>query len=321
MKVSGFTFVRNAIKYDYPVVEAITSILPLCDEFVVCLGNSDDGTEELIKSLKDSVNNCENYGGGLNSVDKIKIIHSVWDDTLRTGGKVLAVETNKAFDAIAADSDWAFYIQADEVVHEKYLPVIKQAMEQCLDNHAVECLVLKYLHFYGNYKYVGDSRNWYRREIRIVRNNKSIRSYKDAQGFRHIANVSKHSNESSQIVDNHRFRKLNGRLIDAYVYHYGWVRNPRLQTAKQVGFEKLYNANDEKLTIKQDELVDYNKVTSLALFDGEHPKVMQPRINAMDWDFEFDTSNKNLSFKYKVLQWIEKVTGRRLFEFKNYKLV
>lgn len=188
MKISGFTFVRNAIKYDYPVVESITSILPLCDEFIVCVGKSEDGTEDLIKTI---------------ASDKIKIVPSVWDDTLREGGQVLAVETNKAFDAVSPDSNWAFYIQADEVVHEKYLPAIKQAMELYKDDPKVECLVLKYLHFYGNYKYVADSRNWYRREVRIIKNDKQIRSFRDAQGFR--------KNE----------QKLTGKIIDAYIYHYG----------------------------------------------------------------------------------------------------
>ena len=49
MKVSGFTFVRNAVKYDYPVVESIASILPLCDEVVVAVGQSEDGTRALIR--------------------------------------------------------------------------------------------------------------------------------------------------------------------------------------------------------------------------------------------------------------------------------
>ena len=48
MKVTGFTFIRNAIRYDYPVKEAILSILPLCDEFVVAVGKSDDDTRSLI---------------------------------------------------------------------------------------------------------------------------------------------------------------------------------------------------------------------------------------------------------------------------------
>src|SRR5688572_24978219 len=169
MKVSGFTFVKNAVQFSYPIVEAITSILPVCDEFIVSVGDCEDGTLELIQSINSP---------------KIKIIRSVWDNSLREGGKVLAVETNKALDAISPDSDWAFYIQGDEVVHEKYLDTIKQEMLRWKDKPEVEGLLFKYLHFYGTYDFVADSRGWYRHEIRIIRNDKAIRSFKDAQGFR-----------------------------------------------------------------------------------------------------------------------------------------
>jgi hypothetical protein len=148
MKVAGFTFIRNAVKYDYPIVEAITSILPICDEFIVALGSSEDDTEALIRSINSP---------------KIKIIHTVWDDTLREGGQVLALETNKAMDAISADVDWCFYIQGDEVVHEKDLPAIKLAMEKNVTNTKIEGLLFKYVHFWGSYEYVGDAPSWYRR--------------------------------------------------------------------------------------------------------------------------------------------------------------
>jgi len=194
MKVSGFTFIKNAIKYDYPVVEAITSVLPMVDEFIVCLGDSEDATNELIALI---------------GSDKIKTIHSVWDNSLREGGKVLAVETDKALQATAADSDWLFYIQADEVIHEKYQTIIIDAMRKYKDDKKVDGLLFHYTHFFGSYKYVGDGRSWYSKEIRIIRNNKKIRSYRDAQGFRFDDN-----------------RKLNVKLIDAYIYHYGWVKNP-----------------------------------------------------------------------------------------------
>ena len=105
MKISGFTIVRNAVLYDYPIVEAITSILPVVDEMIVLIGNSEDNTEELIRSIQS---------------DKIKIHHSIWDENLKKGGVVLAIETDKAFQLISPESDWAFYIQADEVIHEKY---------------------------------------------------------------------------------------------------------------------------------------------------------------------------------------------------------
>ena len=115
MKVTGFTFIRNAIKYDYPIEEAIRSILPLCDDFVIAVGKGEDGTLDMIKSI---------------DPQKIRIIETEWDDSLRTGGRVLAEETNKAFRAIGDDTDWCFYIQGDEIVHEKYHAVIKAGMEQ-----------------------------------------------------------------------------------------------------------------------------------------------------------------------------------------------
>jgi len=169
VKVVGFTFIRNAIKYDYPVVEAIQSILPLCDEVVVAVGNSEDGTYDLIKAIHPS---------------KIKIIETTWDDTLREGGAVLAVETNKALKAITSDAHWAIYIQGDEVIHEKYHPVIRAGMAQHLNSSNVDGLLFKYIHFYGSYDFVGVTDNWYPYEIRIIKNNSSIYSYKDAQGFR-----------------------------------------------------------------------------------------------------------------------------------------
>jgi glycosyltransferase involved in cell wall biosynthesis len=181
---------------------------------VVALGNSTDNTLQLIESI---------------GSDKIKIIHTVWDDSLRAGGAVLAIETNKAFEAISEDADWAFYLQGDEVVHEKYLDTIYKQMQQWQHSPEVEGLLFKYLHFYGSYQYIGDSRKWYRREIRIIRNNKNIRAYRDAQGFR--------KKDST---------KLQVKLIDAYVYHYGWVREPLKQQQKQLTFHKYWH-NDEWL--------------------------------------------------------------------------
>jgi len=115
MKISGFTIIRNAIINDYPAVEAITSILPVVDEMIVALGKSDDDTEGLIRSINS---------------DKIKIVHSDWDLSKLPGGKVMAIETDKAFKEISPDSSWAFYIQCDEVVHEQYHAAIRKSCEQ-----------------------------------------------------------------------------------------------------------------------------------------------------------------------------------------------
>jgi len=289
MKVSGFTFVKNAIKYDYPIVEAITSILPICDEVVVAVGNSEDDTLALIKAI---------------GSDKIKIIETVWDDSLREGGKVLAVETDKAFAAIANDSDWAFYIQGDEVIHEKYLPVIKAAMQQYKDDKRIDGLLFNYKHFYGSYDYVADSRQWYRKEIRVIRNDKNISSYKDAQGFR--------KNNKKLIV----------KAIDACVYHYGWVKPPKAQQAKQQTFHKMWHSDDwVKENIPPQDEFDYSGIDSLYLFKEAHPQVMQQRIKKINWKFSFDPTQKKASLKQRFLQFVESTFGWRIGEYKNYKVV
>lgn len=290
MKVCGFSFIRNAVQFDYPIVEAIQSILPVCDAFVVAVGKSDDGTLELIKGIKS---------------EKIRIIETTWDDTLREGGKVLALETDKAFQAISSEYDWAFYIQGDEVVHEKYLPVIRQAMIDYLPDTKIEGLLFNYLHFYGSYDYVGEALSWYRKEIRIIRNRKDIFSFKDAQGFR------KKGNE-----------KLRVKLIDAYVYHYGWVRDPGALQKKNTSMHKLWHDDNwvDQNIAKGDEF-DYGDAESLRIFKDTHPKVMEARIQRKNWSFDRDLTKDRFTLKDKVRLLVERLTGWRMGEYKNYKLV
>jgi hypothetical protein len=288
MKISGFTFVRNAIRFDYPVKESILSILPIVDEFIVLVGNSEDDTLALIQSINSP---------------KIKIVPSVWDENIKTGGTVLAVETDKAFAEVAADSDWAFYLQGDEVVHEKYLDTIRQAALKFKDDLRTEGLLFKYEHFYGSYDYVGDSRRWYNREIRMIRNDKSIRSYLDAQGFRKSG------------------RKLNVRLIDAYIYHYGWVKHPHAQKTKRNTFETLWGGGDVQ-PVADNDFFDYMKdADSLQKFTGTHPAIMHDRITLKNWQLDFDTSRKKMSAKDRLLYFIEKTTGKRLFAYRNYHII
>ena len=290
MKISGFTIIRNAIINDYPAVEAISSILPVVDEMVVAVGKSDDDTEGLIRSI---------------GSDKIRIIESDWDLSQLPGGKVMAIETDKAFGQIAADSDWAFYIQCDEVVHEKYHEIIRKACEQHIANREVMGLVFHYLHFYGTYDYVGDSRRWYNKEIRIIRNDKRIYSFKDAQGFR---------------MDDKK--RLPCKLIDASVYHYGWVKDPVLMDRKLRNLSSNWMGKSMKERIeKMEGVFDYSEFDSLTKFTGTHPVVMQKRIAAKNWDIQIDIRKKRFTFSKRVMYILEKITGKRLFSFRNYDLI
>lgn len=277
MKVAGFTIVRNAIKYDYPIVEAIESILPICDLLIVAVGNSEDETLSLIQSIPS---------------DKVKIIETVWDDSLREGGRVLAVETDKAFHAIPDDYDWAFYIQGDEVVHEDDLPSIKKAMEDNLNREEIDGLLFKYRHFFGSYDYVGSSLRWYPHEIRVVRNSNNIYSFRDAQGFR------KNNDE-----------KLNVVSIPAHIHHYGWVKDPRTMQEKQESFHKMWHNDEwmEKNIPKVEEFDYFKNIDSLEVFKGTHPKVMKEKIKRSNWKFDYDISFNKLSFKQKMKIFLKKI--------------
>lgn len=290
MKVSGFTFIRNGVKYDFPFIESIKSILPVCDEMVVAVGNSEDNTLDLIKSLNDP---------------KIKIIETIWDDSLREGGRVLAVETDKAFDAVAPDSDWAFYVQGDEVFHEKDMKEIKDAMLLYKDDKKVEGLLFRHVNFFGSYDYIADSHKWLKDEIRIIRNDKTIRSWKDAMSFRRNGKV------------------LRVKKLDIDIFHYGWVKDPRVQMIKRKDFEKLWHDDNwVKENVGVADEFDYQNIDTLSLYKGTHPAVMKERIERVNWKFSFDPVKAlKVSPRIRFLNYVNRKTGWNIGQFKNYKKI
>jgi hypothetical protein len=290
MQVTGFSFIKDAILYGYPVEESIRSILPICNKFVVAVGKSNDATLELIRNI---------------APDKMIVIETVWDESLRVGGRVLAQETNKALAALPPGTDWAFYLQADEALHEKYLDVVYEAMLKYQKSDRVDGLLFHYLHFYGSYDFIANAPGWYDKEIRIIRPNRNIYSYKDAQGFRKEKN-----------------RKLNVKLIDAYIYHYGWVKDPALMQKKQENFNKYWHDDNwiEK-NIQPSPVYNYaQNIQSLARFNGSHPAVMENYIRQKNWSFEFNTSLSSLTFKQKLKANLKKYLGLD-FSYKNYKII
>jgi hypothetical protein len=289
MKVTGFSFIRNAVKYNYPIEEALRSILPLCDQVVVAVGDSSDGTRELVAGID----------------PKIRIIDTVWDETIREGGRVLAVETDKAFQAIGNEADWCIYIQGDEVLHEDGYPAVREAMEKWKDHPEVDGLLFNYRHFFGSYDYVGSESRWYRHEIRVIRNNKSFYAYRDAQGFR------KGDNE-----------KLRVKPVDAWIHHYGWVQEPKVIKAKCIAKDKIvYNMEGDEENIVVAEDYPFTLVNALQKFKGTHPAVMKKRVENMYWKFRYDESKNKLRLKDHIKNLVEKITGKRPFDYQTYKVI
>jgi len=254
MKVSGFTFCRNAVKYDYPVVESIRSILPIVDEFIVNVGRCEDGTLELIRSISDP---------------KIKIIESVWDETLQKDGLIYSQQTNIALSHCTGD--WAFYIQADEVVHEDDLPIIQEAMRRQLGNPEVKGLLFRYLHFIADY---WTTNPWfYHKAVRIIRNNGEVESCGDAVGF--------HLKATQQYLQGGPKEWI--APSDGRVFHYGWVKDPKTMLAKVKEQIAVYHGTrppPKQAALYQQKTFQYEDYAVLKEFAGHHPSVMQARIRA-----------------------------------------
>ena len=290
MKISGFSFVKNAVKLYYPIVESIRSALPLVDEFVIACGDSDDGTTELIRTIDDP---------------KLKIIETVWNPDHFVHGAVNAVQSNIALDACTGD--WCFYLQADEVVHEKYLPVLRAKMEQYLDTPEVKGLLFDYVHFYGSYNLYQVAHNWYAKEVRIVRNGTGVRSWESAQGFR---------------IDK---RKLHVADADAEIFHYGWMRPPVQMMKKQIALSSVHHEKDWVEKRYPDDQADfkYGTLKTCRRFTGTHPEVMKSRIESMSWEIKPGKPNKK-NHKHdrlwvRVLTFLEnKIFHRKFGEYRNY---
>ena len=291
MKVSGFTFVKDAVTFSFPVAEAIKSILPICDEFIVNVGKSDDGTLDLISPIRSG---------------KIKIIVSEWDPSFKYKGRVLSQQTDIAL--ARCTGDWCFYLQADEVVHERDLDKILKRMEEELPHERVEGLIFNWIHFYADYSTFINSYHWYQREVRVIRNFRGISSWSDAQGFRLNG------------------RKLRVKDTDAYVYHYGWVRPPKLMASKKRYHDSLYHGNGWEKEYKEEKF-DYLihiDPAMLEKYNGSHPKVMEKRINEWREKYDISKSTHRLTFKdvrNRISDFIARKTGWKIGEYKNFILI
>ncbi|MEO6067337.1 MAG: glycosyltransferase family 2 protein [Gemmatimonadota bacterium] len=288
--ISGFTFVRNAVKLDFPVVASIRSLLPVCDEVVVAVGKGEDETLDLVRSVGDP---------------RVRIIETEWD--LSRGRSVLADQTDLALRACR--HPWGIYIQADEVLADGSAEQLREAIQAVDGDPRVEGLLVRYRHFYGGFDRVATHRRMYQREVRAVRTDPAlgIHSFRDAQGFR-VGPAD---------------RKIRARLTDGVIFHYGWARAPGALPTKQEEHSVIFQW-DEKTRREREgrELLPW--LPGLAPFEGPHP------VSIRAWIAERATAAADgvapFQWRWRWLRYwasmlVERATDWRPFEFRNYERV
>lgn len=248
MKLSGFTLIRNAVRYDYPIVESVASILPIVDEFVVNVGPDDDGTLDLVRSIGDP---------------KVKIIQSQWNPNLITGGYLFAQQTNIAL--FNCSGRWAFYLQADEVVHEEDLQIIMKYADQYIDNDRVEGLALWHLDFWGDYSTILNVYPYRgQRRCRLVKPHCFVLSRGDAAGF--------------TVHPKYKEKGRRIRVVDtgARLFHYGQVRSEKTLQEKWQSIQKYHS--ERHFENRNIDFYKYFPRQFVAPYKGTHPKVMADRV-------------------------------------------
>ena len=280
--LSGFTIVRNAVSLDYPIVPALRSILAICDEVVVNVGRSPDGTRDLVAGLGEP---------------RVRVIDTAWD--FSRGSGVLAQETERAMRACRGA--WGLYIQADEVLHETGAVILQERVRAWHADAGVEGLLVDYRHFYGDFDTVATNRHWYRREVRCVRLDRDIHSFQDAQGFRVGPGL----------------RRVRARATGAQMFHYGWARAPQLLTHKLTLSQEIFPEAVARLGRGELEWTPL-----LRRFDGAHPRVAQEWIAARRRSAPAPVvAARRLrlgDLRLYASDWIERLTGARVFEYRNY---
>ena len=284
--ISGFTIVRNAVRLDYPIVPAIRSILDVCDEVVVNVGRSDDGTRDLVAGVGDP---------------RVRILTSEWD--FSRGSGVLAFETNRVM--AACRGSWGVYIQADEVLHESGAMLLRQRLKEWDPDPRVEGLLVDYLHFYGDFDTIATDRHWYRREVRAVRLGRDIRSYQDAQGFR----------------VGPALRRVRARPTGARMFHYGWARPPHSRRQKLVASQEVFPEQLDRIAAWAEQETLY-WTPLLRRFSGSHPAFVQAwiasRRPAAGGRAVGPRRLRLAHLRLYLSDWVERLTGARLFEYRNY---
>jgi glycosyltransferase involved in cell wall biosynthesis len=285
MIVSAFTFIKNGQILGYPFLQSIKSILPIVDEFIINVGDSQDETLDIIHSIKNS---------------KIRVIQSKWNNQMQDRGYVYGQQ--KMIAQFNCSGDWAFYIEGDEVYHEDDLEKIHQSMKNHLNNPNVEALVFNFRHFYGNANSILNSPGWYRSEARIIKN--SIRTYAPDGLFWLV------------LEKNKKGRYPKAKNTGVTCYHYGWVRSEEEMNLKSTKVQKYWGGKPQ--------LIDYSQMDQLIIeeFEGKHPKIIEDWLPKQKGIFKADEFYKltTKQKKHRLMIKFENIFGIDLSK-KHYKLI
>lgn len=255
--VSGLTIIRNGVRLNYPFIEAIRSALPICDEYIVVAGDSDDETLERLAELKD---------------DRVKVIHTEWSPRVTPRKCLLAQQTNIGLGFCRGA--WCLYLQGNEVLHERALPRLRNLMETHERDDSIEAMLLERLTFWSDYRhYLAVYPRRFKYTARIIRPNIGTYSIRDGMSF--------------AVFDNFSTRGRYPRAIDtgADLYRYDYVHSVEQQARK---FADAVHRSGTSVKADENYFYEYYPRQFIARFTDSHPEVMAQRVASSSGESSLD---------------------------------
>jgi hypothetical protein len=252
--VSGLAIIRNGVQLDYAFLESIRSALPICDEFIVVVGDSEDDTRERISALDDP---------------RIRLVDSTWSDLVQPRRCLLAQQTNIGLHLCRGR--WCLYMQSAEVLHEDSLPRLRALMEANAEDPKVEALLLERLTFYGDGQHVlRVYPEAFKYVPRVIKPHIGVHSIRDAMSF--------------AVFDGWSMRGRYPRALDSgeFLYRYALVHTPEGLAARGTA------VHHEEGGGAQDPDAFYTRVPRawVADYEGSHPAVMEERLSGVGQQYD-----------------------------------
>ena len=163
VKISGIQPISNGVSLGYPFIEAILSVLPIVDEFLINDGGSSDETAFYLKKLQKTF------------PDKIKLFNKPFYPSEHWE----TIDDCVEFLISQAKGDWIFEVQGDEIWHEKDLLKLKKTIQKADQSNYNS---IRSVCYFGagfdiqanTYKYMN---------VRIVRKIKGLKSFWGGDDF------------------------------------------------------------------------------------------------------------------------------------------
>jgi glycosyltransferase involved in cell wall biosynthesis len=294
MKISGFSFVRDGVRFGYPFEESIRSALPLCDEFIVAVGEGQDGTLERLRAMDEP---------------KLRILPTRWNENIRRHGYVYAQQ--KMIAQFNCTGDWALYLESDELLHEDELDRLRHIMEKALHDPRVEALAFNYHHFWGEPGLVRNTPGLYRKATRAIRND--LRSIAPDGLYWAVIR------DRNLIGRRNKRRTRYPRALDTgvHIYHYGNTRaehylKPRARTVNQYWSRKIW-------------FDQYGNISPATVepFAGTHPRAIREWLvehGNQELKFNPDHRLSRRQRKHLILAALERKFGWD-FSKKHFRIV